>query len=341
MIVKTLGRNPDNDIVINNPKVSRVHLQLVRDDDGKYVVVDLNSANGTFVNGSRISGHAAIKPGDNLVVGDIPIPWLDYFTTDNLPDGNHTRQESSSPAPKRKSSRSNRVIVIAVVAALVVVVAVVLFFVVRSKQSEEDARRMVQKNEQYHNLEKEINDAIVEAANANAEYEAALRKAAESNSERDRQEADLLKMQAAQANSKVNALNSDKKKLENQLKGEQDKVNELQAENDRAKKDVQNAENKSRKEAERANVAEQRANDEAQKASNAALQAKLTTQFYEALNKARDDNRLKEVCVALGIEASRKENECYRKIVDTFSKAVSNDKRQAIINTIKKSKADE
>ena len=57
MKVLTIGRSQENDIVINDAKVSRIHLQLVISDDGTYSVVDLNSANGTYVNGERISGE--------------------------------------------------------------------------------------------------------------------------------------------------------------------------------------------------------------------------------------------------------------------------------------------
>ena len=50
----TLGRKPDNDLVVDEVSVSRRHA-LVIETAGGYVVRDLNSTNGTFVNRERIA----------------------------------------------------------------------------------------------------------------------------------------------------------------------------------------------------------------------------------------------------------------------------------------------
>lgn len=63
-----LGRNPDCDIVLTSPSVSRRHARLVR-RAGIVRVEDLGSANGTFVNGSRIGAPTALNAGDFLSVG--------------------------------------------------------------------------------------------------------------------------------------------------------------------------------------------------------------------------------------------------------------------------------
>lgn len=52
----TLGRDPLNDMAINHPSVSRFHAQIKK-QDGSYIVLDLNSTNGTFLNGKQIVGH--------------------------------------------------------------------------------------------------------------------------------------------------------------------------------------------------------------------------------------------------------------------------------------------
>jgi len=49
-----IGRTPDNDIVLNDPSVSRSHCEL-KIDGSKITVIDLNSSNGTYVNGIKIS----------------------------------------------------------------------------------------------------------------------------------------------------------------------------------------------------------------------------------------------------------------------------------------------
>lgn len=52
--VLSIGRGRDNDIVIENLAVSRNHSRIKR-QNGKYVLIDLNSANGTYVNGVKIT----------------------------------------------------------------------------------------------------------------------------------------------------------------------------------------------------------------------------------------------------------------------------------------------
>ena len=66
--VKTIGRARGADFVLDIPLVSRVHCRLTADDDG-IDVEDLKSTNGTFVNGTRLSPRARLRPGDRLRVG--------------------------------------------------------------------------------------------------------------------------------------------------------------------------------------------------------------------------------------------------------------------------------
>ncbi len=62
-----IGRSVRNNFQLRNPDVSRRHV-MIHDDNGKLVVEDLNSANGTMLNGTRIkAGH--MRPGDLLSLG--------------------------------------------------------------------------------------------------------------------------------------------------------------------------------------------------------------------------------------------------------------------------------
>jgi FHA domain len=63
----TIGRQPDNTVSVDNPAVSARHARVARDGDG-FVVEDLESRNGTFVNGARITRHA-LRHGDVVLVG--------------------------------------------------------------------------------------------------------------------------------------------------------------------------------------------------------------------------------------------------------------------------------
>ncbi|GAB4573645.1 MAG: hypothetical protein Kow0077_16670 [Anaerolineae bacterium] len=64
-----LGRDITNDIVINDPEVSRHHCRLTRTPSG-YTLEDLGSTNGTFVNGQRLSTGRALVHGDMIGLGE-------------------------------------------------------------------------------------------------------------------------------------------------------------------------------------------------------------------------------------------------------------------------------
>jgi ABC-type multidrug transport system ATPase subunit len=62
----TIGRE-SADIILENPQVSRQHAVIER-SDGRHLLRDVGSANGTFVNGQRITQHA-LRPGDVIQIG--------------------------------------------------------------------------------------------------------------------------------------------------------------------------------------------------------------------------------------------------------------------------------
>ena len=64
----TLGRHPDNSIQILDRIVSKNHCHI-DGADGQYVLKDLGSLNGTFVNGVRVEGTCALRAGDEITLG--------------------------------------------------------------------------------------------------------------------------------------------------------------------------------------------------------------------------------------------------------------------------------
>lgn len=64
----TLGRGADCQVVVNHPSVSSHHTRLTWDGQ-QFIVQDLGSTNGTFVNGYRLTGPVQFRPGDVLSVG--------------------------------------------------------------------------------------------------------------------------------------------------------------------------------------------------------------------------------------------------------------------------------
>ena len=65
----TIGRNPKSDIYVNNPHVSFNH-SVIYKTKGNYEIEDLNSTNGTYVNGKKISKHI-LKNGDEVSISGV------------------------------------------------------------------------------------------------------------------------------------------------------------------------------------------------------------------------------------------------------------------------------
>jgi len=64
-----IGRDSSSGLAINDAEVSRKHARL-NFQGGKYVIEDLGSTNGTFVNGQRLAGPAVLKSGDVVSLGE-------------------------------------------------------------------------------------------------------------------------------------------------------------------------------------------------------------------------------------------------------------------------------
>ena len=131
-----VGRAIDNDIVLDHPSVSRNHLELFYDADGNVFLTDLNSANGTFVNGQRIKNSVQLKPNDIVKAGICaPLRWRN-FTKKNDPiegkvvelhdDTTFGQNDDLTSAPKTKERNVWRIIAITIVSLLLLIG---LFFV--------------------------------------------------------------------------------------------------------------------------------------------------------------------------------------------------------------------
>ncbi len=92
--VVNIGRRLDNQLIIDDPRVSRNHAQL-RTIKGRYVVFDLNSTGGTFVNGQRTS-QSVLYPGDVISLAGVAL----IFGQDNPPP----RPDLKDTAPFQSAS---------------------------------------------------------------------------------------------------------------------------------------------------------------------------------------------------------------------------------------------
>jgi pSer/pThr/pTyr-binding forkhead associated (FHA) protein len=70
--IKTVGRAPRADFIVDAALVSRLHCQLAA-GAAEIEVVDLDSTNGTYVNGQRIDKSARVKAGDRIGVGRVEL----------------------------------------------------------------------------------------------------------------------------------------------------------------------------------------------------------------------------------------------------------------------------
>lgn len=64
----TIGRDKDCDIQIPDRQVSRFHLRITPQENRTVIIRDLDSKNGTFINGRKVSGPVTLKDGDQLKV---------------------------------------------------------------------------------------------------------------------------------------------------------------------------------------------------------------------------------------------------------------------------------
>lgn len=80
----TIGRDSANDIIIDHPLASRRHARLEFDENG-YAVRDLDSTNGTYVNGERIEGVRLLHNQDRIWVADTEIVFNDPEATQKGP----------------------------------------------------------------------------------------------------------------------------------------------------------------------------------------------------------------------------------------------------------------
>ena len=72
----TIGRHPDNTIQILDRIISKEHAQIQRGADGRYLLRDLRSLNGSFIRGERIGDHI-LSDGDEVTMGSTRLLFVD------------------------------------------------------------------------------------------------------------------------------------------------------------------------------------------------------------------------------------------------------------------------
>ncbi|MFB0545610.1 MAG: FHA domain-containing protein, partial [Anaerolineae bacterium] len=130
----TVGRVMGNDVIINHPQVSRRHARLTW-DGRRFIIQDLGSTNGTFVNGLRITASQPLKDGDTIGLGSL---LLSFQTSVAVAEADVTQfrfpPEGAYPPPTAKGGLPRTVIVasLSLVALLVILAALVAVWFLRS-----------------------------------------------------------------------------------------------------------------------------------------------------------------------------------------------------------------
>jgi TolB protein len=132
-----IGRERDNDVVLTDPRVSRYH-SMIELRGGQWLIRDMGSANGTFVNSEPVADTRVLESDDRITVGDTHL----VFQPSRLARGAGAPPPSSRPEPLPARGRAiapgwARGWVIGGAVLLVVAAAVVLFALLAPGRGEE------------------------------------------------------------------------------------------------------------------------------------------------------------------------------------------------------------
>ncbi len=123
-----IGRGEENEIVLNIAEVSRTHAVLTKAEEG-FMIKDLGSTNGTYVDKKKVGGKYLLKPGDTIMLGDAiymtyqvdldpeetlvaprPEETPDAEVTAVIPKPADEQHESASPTAPRKRKSAEQVL---------------------------------------------------------------------------------------------------------------------------------------------------------------------------------------------------------------------------------------
>lgn len=83
--VRTAGRAPGANFIVDATLVSRVHCRLTA-SDSEIEIVDLDSTNGTFLNGERVDKRAIARSGDRIGIGRVELIVNEGTGSNDAPD---------------------------------------------------------------------------------------------------------------------------------------------------------------------------------------------------------------------------------------------------------------
>jgi hypothetical protein len=96
-----IGRRLDNHIILDDSRVSRAHAQL-RLRFGRYVIYDLGSRGGTFVNGQQVQ-ECVLRPGDVISLAGVPLIYGEDDFEGSHPEPAGDTDQTRPAAPRRQT----------------------------------------------------------------------------------------------------------------------------------------------------------------------------------------------------------------------------------------------
>ncbi len=105
--VSMMGRDVTNDVVLGDAEVSRQHARITRTPAG-YVLEDLGSTNGTFVNGDRLAAPRVLNAGDLLGLGEIVTLTFDSTSPESAATVMGAPVGKATAAPPVRGGRTAR-----------------------------------------------------------------------------------------------------------------------------------------------------------------------------------------------------------------------------------------
>lgn len=124
-ITVTVGRDASNGRTLASGVISHRHCEIVIQPDGKTFIKDLASTNGTYVNGFKVVGKQQLKPGDKVVLANLPFDW-EKVVEEELGKRPGPGPEPPTPQPPKPKIW---VRIVAAAAALFLIAGAVLAFI--------------------------------------------------------------------------------------------------------------------------------------------------------------------------------------------------------------------
>src|SRR5258706_7933623 len=96
----SVGRVQGNDLMLPKGNVSKRHARLLF-RDGRFIVTDLKSTNGTYVNGRKIAQATIVREGDKIYIGDFVLKLDTGAGASSSPSAGDQQEYRPAPEPPR------------------------------------------------------------------------------------------------------------------------------------------------------------------------------------------------------------------------------------------------